>query len=307
MTNMGNRLAAITGLQNPEETVTHFVDDIKKYLLDSQQLIKYGATIVEIIVIYVLSRLIIKVADKLVNRMMETREKSPLKFDPRRTATIGKLIHNIISYVVNFITILLILAQVGINLGPILAGAGVLGLAIGFGAQSLVKDVITGFFIIFEDQFAVGDVIQVDTFRGTVEQIGIRVTRLRSWTGEVHFIPNGNIKQVTNYSINNSLAIVDISIAYESDIDKTVEVLQKTVDRMAEGNENIVSEPKVLGVQSMGQSEIVLRITAECKPNMQVDVQRKMFAEVKKQLDAHGIEIPCPKIVTYFKGERGAI
>ena len=108
---------------------------------------------------------------------------------------------------------MLILGQVGLNLGPLLAGAGVLGLAIGFGAQSLVKDVITGFFIIFEDQFGVGDVIQIDQFKGTVEEIGIRVTRIKSWTGEVHIIPNGNIKQVTNFSTYNSIAVVDVSIA----------------------------------------------------------------------------------------------
>ncbi|WP_068776494.1 mechanosensitive ion channel family protein [Paenibacillus sp. FJAT-26967] len=307
MVSMWHKVAVVNELEQTQQNVTNFLDDLKKYLFDSQQLVSYGMTLIGIILIYVLSRFIIRISSKLVIRMMQTRERSPLKFDPRRTATIGKLINNLISYVVNFITILLILGQVGINLGPILAGAGVLGLAIGFGAQSLVKDVITGFFIIFEDQFAVGDVIQVDAVRGTVEQIGIRVTRLRSWTGEVHFIPNGNIKQVTNFSINNSLAIVDISIAYESDIDKTVELLQKTVDEIAGTNDNIVSEPKVLGIQSLGQSEVVIRTIAECKPNAQVEVQRLLFAHFKKQLDANGIEIPYPKTVTYFKGERGAI
>jgi small-conductance mechanosensitive channel len=178
----------------------------------------FGNTI-KIIIIYIAARLIIRITDKMIEHMLAAKYRGPIKFDPRRANTIGKLIHNLISYTVNFISVLLILGELGVNLGPLLAGAGVLGLAIGFGAQSLVKDVITGFFIIFEDQFGVGDVIQIDQFKGTVEEIGIRVTRVKSWTGEVHIIPNGNIKQVTNFSVYNSLAVLDISIAYEADVD----------------------------------------------------------------------------------------
>ncbi|MFD0698499.1 mechanosensitive ion channel family protein [Paenibacillus sp. GCM10027628] len=259
---------------------------------------------VKILIIYVAARMCIKIADKIIAQMMSAREKSPLKFDVRRTNTIGKLIHNLISYSVNLICILLILGQVGVNLGPLLAGAGVLGLAIGFGAQSLVKDVITGFFIIFEDQFGVGDVIQIDQFKGTVEEIGIRVTRIKSWTGEVHIIPNGNIKQVTNFSTYNSLAVVDVAISYESDLDRATEVLKETVRSVHERTANIVKEPEVLGVQLIGNSELKMRIIAECKPNTQGEVARLMNAEIKKQLDASGIEIPYPKVVTFVKSEK---
>ena len=136
-----------------------------------------------------------------------------LKFNPRRTTTIMRLMGNIVNYAISFIMIMMILAVFHVPFGPMLAGAGVVGLAIGFGAQSLVKDIITGFFIIFEDQFAVGDVIQTGRFKGTVEEIGLRVTRVKSWTGEIHIIPNGSILEVTNYSINNSIAVIDISVA----------------------------------------------------------------------------------------------
>ncbi|UJF33324.1 mechanosensitive ion channel family protein [Paenibacillus hexagrammi] len=262
--------------------------------------------IVKIMVIYIVARITIKIAHKMITHMMSAREKSPLKFDARRTNTIGRLIHNLISYTVNFICILLILGQIGVNLGPLLAGAGVLGLAIGFGAQSLVKDVITGFFIIFEDQFGVGDVIQIDQVKGTVEEIGIRVTRIKSWTGEVHIIPNGNIKQVTNFSIHNSMAVVDVSIAYESDIDRAIEVLKETTQTMFGKLDNIVKEPDVLGVQMLGSSEVVLRIVTECKPNTQFEIARKMNEEIKKQLDANDIEIPYPKTVTYLRSVKEA-
>ncbi|WP_461038765.1 mechanosensitive ion channel family protein, partial [Streptomyces mayteni] len=145
----------------------------------------------KIVLVLLIARIIIVVSDKTIQHLIKDREESRLKIDPRRTRTIGKLIRNIITYAINFIAILLILSQLNINLAPLLAGAGIVGLAIGFGAQSLVKDVITGFFIIFEDQFAVGDVIQVNQFKGTVEEIGLRVTKIRSWTGEVHILPNG--------------------------------------------------------------------------------------------------------------------
>ncbi|MEW9699616.1 mechanosensitive ion channel family protein [Paenibacillus sp. SI8] len=283
---------------------TEVVQWIKEHFSKPEMIATVFWIVVKIVIIYFAARLCIKVADKMVTHMVAAREKSPLKFDARRTNTIGKLVHNLISYSINFICIMLILSQIGVNLGPLLAGAGVLGLAIGFGAQSLVKDVITGFFIIFEDQFGVGDVIQIDQFKGTVEEIGIRVTRIKSWTGEVHIIPNGNIKQVTNFSTYNSLAVIDIAISYESDIDRAIAVLKETVKQVHEQTEHIVKEPEVLGIQMIGNSELKIRVIAECKPNTHGEVARLMNAQIKKQLDANGIEIPYPKVVTFVKSEK---
>jgi small conductance mechanosensitive channel len=279
-------------------------NELKTYVFNGEQIIHYLWVIIQIILIYAISRVVIKIADKTSEHIMSARGRTPLKLDVRRTKTLGKLIHNIIAYTVNFITLLLILGQFGINLGPLLAGAGVLGLAVGFGAQSLVKDVITGFFIIFEDQFAVGDVVQIDQFKGTVEEIGIRVTRIKSWTGEVHIIPNGNIKQVTNFSVHNSLAVVDVGIAYEADIDKAMDVLRQTVQIYYAQSTKLTKLPDVLGVQALGASEVKLRIAAECRPTLNGEVQRELQAEIKKQFDANGIEIPYPKTVTYVKPEK---
>ncbi|MFB6365797.1 mechanosensitive ion channel family protein [Paenibacillus elgii] len=261
-------------------------------------------TVIKIVLIYIAARVIIKVAEKALQHMMMAREKGPIKFDARRSKTIGKLVGNIITYVVNFIMILMILSQFQVNLGPVLAGAGVVGLAIGFGAQSLVKDVIIGFFIIFEDQFAVGDVIQVGNYKGTVEEIGLRVTRLKSWTGEVHIIPNGTIVQVTNFSINNSLAVIDVSVSYETDIDFAMKILEDTVKTFYDTSVDMVKKPEVLGVHIMGATEITLRITAECKPNQQSGVARKLNAEIKKAFEANGIQIPYPRMITYHRTEK---
>lgn len=285
----------------------HFFEDlmhwIREHISKPEIIASVFWIIIKIVLIYLIARVIIKIADKTIAHMVVAREKSPLNIDRRRSNTISILIHNLIAYTVNLVAIMLILGQVGLNLGPLLAGAGVLGLAIGFGAQSLVKDVITGFFIIFEDQFGVGDVIQIDQFKGTVEEIGIRVTRIKSWTGEVHIIPNGNIKQVTNFSTYNSIAIVDVGISYDVDIDRAMDVLREVVAQVHANTEKIVKEPEVLGVQMLGNSELKIRVIAECKPNSQGEVGRILNAEIKKHLDASGIETPYPKVVTYIKQE----
>jgi len=258
--------------------------------------------VAKIVVIFIAGRVVVGVAGKAITHMVIERKQEGrrVKLDPRRSQTIGRLVKNVISYVVNFVVLMLILSELGVDLAPLLAGAGVLGLAIGFGAQSLVKDVITGFFIIFEDQFAVGDVIRTGNgnYQGTVEEIGLRVTKIKSWTGEVHIIPNGAITEVTNFSLNNSVGVVDVSVAYESDIQKATEVIKRTVMEVYETNENIVKEPEVLGIQALGPSEVVIRVTAECKPMTHVGVGRVLNEEIKKALDAEGIEIPYPRLVT---------
>ncbi|MEX1029551.1 MAG: mechanosensitive ion channel family protein [Paenibacillaceae bacterium] len=277
-------------------------DSFMSFLTDTDRWIDYSQVAVKVILILVIAKIASKLLNKMIRRIAE--EKDRLKFNPRRTTTIMRLMGNIVNYAISFIVGLMILDVFHIPFGPLLAGAGVVGLAIGFGAQSLVKDIITGFFIIFEDQFAVGDVIQTGSFKGTVDEIGLRVTRIRSWTGEVHIIPNGSILEVTNFSINNSIAVVDISVAYEMDIERATDIIKETVNKISLHNENILKEPEVLGIQSLAASEVIIRVTCECKPNEQYGVARQMNAEIKKSFDANGIEIPYPRIVSYRRIEK---
>lgn len=259
--------------------------------------------LVKIILYYAAGRLVVRVAARAAAHIASARRSSraaaAVRIDPRRKQTIGKLFHNIAAYTVNFIVILLILAEFGVELAPLLAGAGVLGLAVGFGAQSLVKDVITGFFIIFEDQFAVGDVIKTGAFQGTVEEIGLRTTRIRSFTGEVHILPNGSIASVTNYSVANSLGIVDVSVPYDSDIEKAAELVRQAAEKVCEEHEDAVGMPEVLGVQTIGAQGVVLRITFECRPLAQHTVGRQLIAAVKKALDEEEITAQNPRLVTF--------
>lgn len=263
----------------------------------------FGQSVLRIAVIIIIGQVIIWIANKTIDRVILSRTESRLMLQTRRMTTVGKLIKNIISYAGYFIVGMLVLSEFGVQLAPLLAGAGVIGLAIGFGAQSLVKDIITGFFIIFEDQFAVGDVIQTGTFKGTVEVIGLRATRIHSWTGEVHIIPNGMINEVTNFSMHNSIAFVDVSIGYEEDAERAIAIIRQELERFED--DNLVKRPEVLGIQTMLSTEVKVRITAECLPNMNGVVARSLNAYIKKVLDSHGIDIPYPRMVTYHRNERG--
>lgn len=241
---------------------------------------------VRIVLIYLFSRVAKIVINRLIDHFANPKASKRFKLRSRRVQTVGKLMKNTASYVLNFIVILLILGEFHINLAPLLAGAGVIGLAIGFGAQSLVKDVISGFFIILEDHFSVGDVIETGKFRGTVEMIGLRATRLKSWTGEVYIIPNGSIIDVTNFSVNNSLAVIDISIAATQQLDEAMDRIRDVLSRFEDPN--LIGAPELLGVQSMTASDVVLRITAVCRPNTQSALTRRLNAELKKGLEAAG-------------------
>lgn len=269
-----------------EPTLSAF-EKLKDYLSNPEVWSAWLQTAIQIVLALLIGKIVSKLAQKALERLMVVRERAPLRMDQRRTKTIGKLLNNIMTYTINFILILIILGQFGINLAPVLAGAGVLGLAIGFGAQSLVKDIITGFFIIFEDQFGVGDVIQTGAFKGTVEEIGLRVTRVRTATGEVHILPNGSIQQVTNFSIYNSLAIVDVPVANGDNLERIIALITKAAADSYDSIPNLTKPPEVLGLQTLGAAESAIRVTAECKPNTQGSVEREIKRIIKDHLDRY--------------------
>jgi len=263
-----------------------FIHGIWDSLQSASLWIAVATVLARILLIILASRIARAIALRMIDRMANPRGAKRFKLRTRRVQTVGKLLNNAVSYVINLIAILLILGELHINLAPLIAGAGVIGLAIGFGAQSLVKDVISGFFIILEDHFSVGDVIETGKFRGTVEMIGLRATRLKSWTGEVFVIPNGSITDVTNYSVNNSLAVVDVSVAATEKLEEAVDIVKAALHRFEDAN--LVGMPELLGVQSLTASDIVLRIKAVCKPNTQAALSRHLNAEIKRAFEAAG-------------------
>lgn len=246
-------------------------------------------TIIKIILVLVLSKVVIKIGNKMIRKVFLMRAKSPLRVNERREATLLKLLENVITYVVYFIAAMMILEYCNIPVKGLLAGAGILGLAVGFGAQSLVKDIISGFFIIFEDQFSVGDYIKINTFEGEVLEIGLRTTKLKSKTGELHVIPNGSIIQVTNFSILNSVSIVDISIPNNDQVELAEKLIQQQLSGLETKIEEIVKPPELKGIETHTLEELVLRIVTETKPLKENEVSRQVRKEIKAILDEHGI------------------
>lgn len=262
-----------------------------------------GEGILKILAIMFVANILIRIGKMAIHNIFKIRNLSPLNTSERREETLSKLLDNILSYVVYFIALMMILSVLTIDVKALLAGAGIVGLAVGFGAQSLVKDIITGFFIIFEDQFSVGDHVRIGVFEGNVEAIGLRTTKIKSWTGELHILPNGSIVQVTNFSLNNSMAVVDIGIAYGEDIERAEAVIEELLEDMAMEHKDLVKSPELLGIQTMGPTEIVLRIVAETLPMKQASIARMIRKEVKLILDQHGIKSPDPRVVMYSQSE----
>ncbi|VEF46056.1 mechanosensitive ion channel MscS [Bacillus freudenreichii] len=276
-----------------EKKTTGFLEK----LTDPDLWIGYGMVALKIIIIIILSTIIIRVGRAAISRIFKRRAKAPLQFSERREATLIKLLQNILTYSVYFIAIVMILSALTIDVTGILAGAGILGLAVGFGAQNLVKDIIGGFFIIFEDQFSVGDYVRIGTFEGTVDEIGLRTTKILNWTGELYIIPNGNINEVTNFSLHNSVAIVDVFLGYQADLKKVESMIEVLLETMPEKYEQIIGTPSVLGVQQLGASEIVLRVVAETLPLQNWFIARELRKAIKIKLDAHQVEVPYQRIV----------
>jgi small conductance mechanosensitive channel len=216
-----------------------------------------------------------------------------------RSQTIGDLFQSILKYGSVLLAVFLILAAWGVRTTTLLAGAGILGLALSFGAQSLIEDVICGLFIIFERQFQVGDVIQIDNFRGTVVEIGIRASKFEDLNGDIKIMNNSDIRGAINTSSHLSPAICDVSIAYSEDIRKVEAVLIPALDEWKKRIPDIVEGPTYRGVQQLGESSVVIRIYAKTQETKKYQVLRDMNREVKLLFDEKGIQIPFPQIVVH--------
>lgn len=252
---------------------------------------------VKILATLIIARIILRFGYLLVDKFLKAEKEGKIKFDERKIKTLAVLLKSVLKYVIYFIAGVTVLRVFGIPTESIIATAGIGGLAIGFGAQNLVRDVITGFFILFEDQFSVGDYIETAGLTGFVEEMGLRVTKLRSFSGELHIIPNGEINKVTNHTRGNIRALVDVDIAYEEDIDRALKTLNEICQQIAREREDIVEGPTVLGVQELGSSSVVIRIIAKTIPLQQWSVERELRKRIKETFDERGIEIPYPRRV----------
>ena len=281
------------------ETFTEIWDYISKPAI----WVGLGEIFLKIIIIIILGMILNKIGGRLIERAFSNRKHLRVHMSDRREQTLSKLLKNALIYLIAFIVIVMVLETLGVPVATLIAGAGVAGLAIGFGAQSLVKDIISGFFIIFEDQFSVGDYITIDGLEGTVEEIGFRTTKLAGWTGEQYVLPNGSINFVTNYSIHNGLSVVEINVPYENDIPQVEQLLEEIITNLPNRYDIFISPPEIHGVTNLEMSNFVIRVIAETLPSNQWAGERIIRKEVKEQLFNLGIQIPSPRIVVYSRQE----
>ena len=258
----------------------------------------------KIVLILVSIWFITNVVDKIIDKAISNKKLTKLYTNDKRINTVAGILKKTVKIILYFIGSMIILEMININTTSILATAGIGGLAVGFGAQSLVKDLITGFFILSEDQYAIGDYVKIGDYEGIVEELGLRVTKLRDFTGDLHIIPNSSIQIVSNRTRGSMRAMVKVSVSYDENIDRVVKILEDVCLDIKKNNTLIVEGPTILGVTDLGEYKVDITIIAKSQPMEQWAVEREIRKKVKEAFDKENIEIPYPKGIIYGGSEK---
>ncbi|MGE0974897.1 mechanosensitive ion channel family protein [Staphylococcus cohnii] len=261
------------------------------------------SNLIMIVIYIIVAWIVLRFINKGIEQFFKIQNKGK-KANKKRSETLISLVQNIVSYVVWFIVLTTILSKFGISVEGIIASAGVVGLAVGFGAQTVVKDIITGFFIIFENQFDVGDYVKINNggttvAEGTVKVIGLRSTKINTITGELTTLPNGSMGEITNYSVTNGEAIVEIPVSVEEDIDQVENVLTDHFQSIQTNYYLFISTPQVVGINSISRDEIVLSVSAETIPGEGASGARILRKEILKLFKQKEIKTPKPMMLQY--------
>jgi moderate conductance mechanosensitive channel len=275
--------------------------------IDGEELARSGFRVLGIWLLAWLAYRVVRLAARRIEMAVDDGDDSVTTLRERRGQTISQLLRSV-GRVVVFAVALLLSFNVFINIGPILAGAGILGLAVSFGAQSLVKDVISGFFILFENQFAIGDVIEVAGKSGVVEKMTLRVVVLRDGEGIMHVVPNSEIKVVSNKTRGWSRAVVDVGVPYDENVDRALEVLRDEAAQFSTDkawSSQLDGLVEVLGVESLSDSAVVLRTMIRTQPGSQWAVAREFRRRIKNRFDQEQLEIPFPQRRVHVRVEGG--
>ncbi len=273
-------------------------------LLDELFSISLLKGILHIVVIIILTWIALRLTKRISGRLIHLiiRQKEDEEFQ-KRTKTLGSVVRYAIIFIILTISGITLLRELGIDIGPILATAGIGGLAIGFGAQSLVKDIISGFFILLQDQMRVGDVVEIGSKGGVVEKISLKTTVLRDLAGNVHYIPNGQIDMVTNMTKEYSRYVFDIGVAYREDVDEVMRIIKEIDEEMRgdpEFKDDIIEPIEVLGVDQFANSAVIIKARTTTLPIKQWRVAREFNRRIKKRFDELKIEIPFPHVTLYM-------
>ncbi len=269
-------------------------------------ILQHGIIVLIIIAVsFIVYRLLRLVIPEIVERSIKVRGKGKRAREElqKRTHTLSSILSSTSAALIGLIALFMLLSEVGLNITPLLASAGVIGIAIGFGAQSLIKDVLNGLFILMEDQYNKGDVVKVAGISGIVEDINLKRTVLRDLDGIVHSIPNGEITTSSNYTRDWSRVNLDVPVAYGEDLDRVIEVINRVGNELTKDKyfgPKIIAAPQVLRVNNFGDSGIDIKILGDTKPLTQWEVTGELRKRIKKAFDEEGIEIPWPHVKLYF-------
>ena len=256
-----------------------------------------------VLLIIVLTFIALRVAKFVSTRLLTFSLKTDDVEFKKRVDTLSSIIQNILFIAITFVAAIIVLGELGVEIGPVLAAAGIVGLAVGFGAQNLVQDVISGFFILLEDQIRVGDVVQIGDKGGVVEKVTLRTVILRDLSGNVHFIRNGQIQVVTNMTKEYGRYVFDIGVAYKEDVDHVIEVVKRVDEEMRnhpDFKDDILEPIEILGLDRFAESAVIVKARIKTKPIKQWGVGREFNRLLKKRFDEEGIEIPFPHVTLYI-------
>lgn len=265
----------------------------------------YLATPARVLLILLLAGLALRFIPRLISRLRRTlQERQDSAEDARRIHTLSRVIRYVVTVAVTVVTGIVILGEFGISVAPILGAAGVVGIALGFGAQSLVKDYFTGFFLLLENQIRIGDIVEAGGKSGVVEELTLRYLRLRDYDGNVHYIPNGTVSVVTNKSLGYAFAVIDAGVAYGEDVDRVMTVMRAVGEALRQdaGFAPKILEPlEIAGVDRWAGSAVVIRCRFKVMPLEQWNVRREYLRRLKAAFDREGIEIPFPHVKLVYR------
>ncbi len=278
-----------------------FWQQLREDYLAPEKLTLYASKALQIVLIVVIAGFLAWLAGRILARVLHSKSKLAERHGAK---TVIALLRSITRYAFFFMALVMILRVLGVDFSAIMAGAGVLGLAIGFGAQTLVRDFLAGLFLLFEDSVNVGDFITVGNISGMVEMMGLRRTEVRAFNGTLYTIPNGDLRSFGNKNREFMQAIVTVDIAYEQDTERGMAVAKAVADKWFEENPNLaLAKPQVHGLLSFGESGLTIRVVARVKPMTHWGVERDLRVRLKQAFDSKGVEIPFARQVVYLKRE----
>lgn len=296
-----------TAQSGVDESLTFF-QEIAEEMSDPEMWVNIGMSVLFAVILITVAGIIIKTVNRVIENYFTFKSKAALKANgkgkngknnEKRNRTLINVLQNAVSIVVWFIVFVMILETFGVPVATLLAGAGVVGLAIGFGAQSLVKDMLTGFFILLENQFDTGDFVRINTSGTTVAEgevlsMGLRISKIQGYEGELFIIPNGTINEVVNFSKYNSISFLDINLSLNEDLDHVEDLLNRFAETAMELEETLVEKPQVLGLNGIVNGEAIMRVMIVTQPMEHFGATRRVRKEIKKHLEKNGVQISVP-------------